>query len=117
MGRPFAADGVYDFGAERDMTRRVAGLGKVMLKHRLTPPPREASSLHRKLSGAFLASMRVGARVPAPAMLRGMDEAERLGHMPPQPPHAHRPAGQFAPVAWPTTGATTVRRWMKTATP
>ena len=26
VGRPFAADGVYDFGAERDMTRRVAGL-------------------------------------------------------------------------------------------
>lgn len=79
MGRPFAADGVYDFGAERDMTRRVAGLGKVMLKHRLTPPPREAYSLHRKLSGAFLACMRIGARVPARDMLRGMYEEYGFG--------------------------------------
>ncbi len=79
VGRPFAADGVYDFGAERDMTRRVAGLGKVMLKHRLTPPPREAYSLHRKLSGAFLACMRIGARVPARDMLRGMYEEYGFG--------------------------------------
>jgi len=79
VGRPFAAEGVYDFGAERDMTRRVAGLGKVMLKHRLTPPPREAYSLHRKLSGAFLACMRIGARVPARTMLREMYEKYEFG--------------------------------------
>ena len=59
----------YDFGVNRDMTRRVAGLGKVMLKHRLTPPPAEAYSLHRKLSGSFLACMRLRARVPARALL------------------------------------------------
>ena len=79
VGRPFAAEGAYDFGAERDMTRRVAGLGKVMLKHRLTPPPREAYSLHRKLSGAFLACMRIGARVPARTMLREMYEKYEFG--------------------------------------
>ena len=61
------------------MTRRVAGLGKVMLKHRLTPPPREAYSLHRKLSGAFLACMRIGARVPARTMLREMYEKYEFG--------------------------------------
>ena len=60
---------MYDFGENRDMTRRVAGLGKVMLKHRLTPPPAEAYSLHRKLSGSFLACMRLRARVPARALL------------------------------------------------
>lgn len=59
----------YDFGENRDMTRRVAGLGKVMLKHRLTPPPAEAYSLHRKLSGSFLACMRLRARVPARELL------------------------------------------------
>ena len=82
VGRPFQASTgtasdpnenadeiMYDFGENRDMTRRVAGLGKVMLKHRLTPPPAEAYSLHRKLSGSFLACMRLRARVPARALL------------------------------------------------
>ena len=80
VGRPFRASDpsdpnenaeeiMYDFGENRDMTRRVAGLGKVMLKHRLTPPPAEAYSLHRKLSGSFLACMRLRARVPARALL------------------------------------------------
>ena len=70
VGRPFQAseDAFHDFRENRDMTRRVAGLGKVMLKHRLTPPPAEAYSLHRKLSGSFLACMRLGARVPARAL-------------------------------------------------
>jgi aarF domain-containing kinase len=60
---------LYDFAINRDMTRRVAGLGKVMLKHRLTPPPSEAYSLHRKLSGSFLACMRLNAKVPARELL------------------------------------------------
>lgn len=44
-----------------DMTRRVGNLGAVMVKERLTAPPREAYSLHRKLSGAFLANIKLGA--------------------------------------------------------
>lgn len=70
VGRPFATEGLYDFATNRDMTRRVAGLGKVMLKHRLSPPPQDAYSLHRKLSGAFLACMRIGARVGVHAVPR-----------------------------------------------
>ena len=50
-----------------------------MLKHRLTPPPQEAYSLHRKLSGSFLACMRIGARVPARKMLREMYEKYEFG--------------------------------------
>lgn len=46
------------------MTRRVGELGAVMLSHRLKPPPEHSYALHRKLSGAFLTCMRLGARVP-----------------------------------------------------
>ena len=71
VGLPFAAApgapdpfSPYDFGAHAGMTARVSELGSVMLKHRLTAPPEESYSLHRKLSGAFLACMRLRSRVP-----------------------------------------------------
>lgn len=64
VGKPFAFNGNYDFGAHGSLTKRVTELGAVMLKHRLTPPPDESYSLHRKLSGAFLACIKLRARVP-----------------------------------------------------
>ena len=54
----------FDF-ATSDIPARTAKFGKVMLQYRLTPPPKEAYSLHRRLSGAFLMSTKLGAVVNA----------------------------------------------------
>lgn len=64
VGAPFGHDGLYDFGAHGQLTRRVSVLGATMLKHRLTPPPDDAYSLHRRLSGAFLVNIKLKAAVP-----------------------------------------------------
>ncbi|KIJ61251.1 hypothetical protein HYDPIDRAFT_97119 [Hydnomerulius pinastri MD-312] len=44
-----------------DITVQIRAQIPVMLKYRLTPPPRETYSLNRKLSGAFLLAARLGA--------------------------------------------------------
>jgi aarF domain-containing kinase len=64
LAEPFCitAPDVYDF-SKQDVTARVKALIPTMLKHRLTPPPKETYSLHRKLSGAFLLCARLGSKV------------------------------------------------------
>ncbi|KAK1664576.1 hypothetical protein QYE76_052735 [Lolium multiflorum] len=68
VGVPFSRPGGHDFRAN-NITHSVSNLGATMLKHRMTPPPDEVYSLHRKLSGAFLACIKIGAVVPCREML------------------------------------------------
>ncbi|CAN1762414.1 Protein ABC transporter 1, mitochondrial [Linum perenne] len=78
VGMPFAKSGGYDFHAN-NVTHNLTGLGAKMLKHRLTPPPDEVYSLHRKLSGAFLACIKLGAVVPCREMLLDIYDHHRFG--------------------------------------
>jgi aarF domain-containing kinase len=52
------------------MTQRNSAHISTMLAGRLTPPPRECYTLHRKLSGAFLACIKLGAKVSCKDMFQ-----------------------------------------------
>ncbi|KAG0470269.1 hypothetical protein HPP92_016442 [Vanilla planifolia] len=77
VGLPFSKPGGYDFRAT-NVTHGVTSLGATMLKHRLTPPPEESYSLHRKLSGAFLACIKLGAVVPCRDLLLDVYKSYRF---------------------------------------
>ena len=62
VGEPFQDYEPFDF-QQQDTVKKIQELVPVMLKHRLTPPPEESYSLHRKLSGAFLLCAKLGAKI------------------------------------------------------
>lgn len=62
LGEPFMEDRPFDF-SKQDTTRRIHHLIPIMMEHRLTPPPEESYSLHRKMAGAFLLCTKLGATI------------------------------------------------------
>ncbi|KAI8867700.1 ABC1-domain-containing protein [Ramicandelaber brevisporus] len=80
LAQPFTpgASGRFDFAAQ-DITTKVRESIPVMLEHRLTPPPEETYSLHRKLSGAFLLCAKIGAKVRSRKLWEDvMDKSQKV---------------------------------------
>ena len=61
LAEPFSKPGKFKFIAET--TKNVKKHIPVMLRERLSPPPDESYSIHRKLSGMFLLCQRFNAEI------------------------------------------------------
>lgn len=70
IGEPFRTKGdeLYDFGAQ-ELAKRVVTILPTLSKHRLTPPPQEVYSLHKKIIGTYLMCIKLRAQVPARQIL------------------------------------------------
>lgn len=62
VATPFRKDAPFDF-QKQGMTKVVYSEMPKMMRQRLQTPPHEVYSLHRKLSGAYLICIQLGAKV------------------------------------------------------
>jgi len=71
LGEPFLKDEEFDF-QKSQISSRLSAHSAAFMKHRLTPPPEEVYTLHRKLAGAFMLCIKIGARVNCRQLLLGV---------------------------------------------
>lgn len=63
LGEVFASNEPFDF-SKSNLSKRIGKFGETFMKYRLTAPPVEAYSLHRKLAGAFMLAIKLKANMP-----------------------------------------------------
>ncbi len=71
VGEPFWNDEPFDFQGSQISTR-MGEHTSVFLRHRLTPPPEEVYTLHRKLAGAYMLCIKLGAKIQSRDMLEAV---------------------------------------------